>query len=195
MSHNEREFQGCRYNPLSKDFNTKYQSLFSIVPAEYTGNHEKLLKYICLMYDPKSPLITDTASIDTRKKIAAQYAGIEINEYTEKAIFELEDEFVIEAIDAFLKEHIHERLFYMIMGNEQTFYEYGKRLLQPVTNTIGKGEKDLLQAIAIKSKLSEDMAAINLRLENDYRRLYQDDTQLQKAVSKKRFTPEAQASK
>ena len=195
MTFNEKDFSGCKHNPLVKDFRAKYAELFNIVPISYEGDKEKLLKYICLMYDPKSPLIPDTASIDTRKRIAAQYAGYKLDEVALAPIFDLSSKIVVDVIDIFLKEHINERLAYMIFGNEQTFFEYGKRLLQPVKWDDDAKEKDLLSAITIKTKLSEDMAAINTRIESDYRKLYQDDSQLQKAVTKKKFTPEAYASK
>jgi hypothetical protein len=146
------------------------------------------------MYDPKSPLITDTASIDTRKRAAAQLAGFKMDEKQLELLFELKDEVVIEIIDIFLKEHINERLAYMIFANEQTFYEYGKRLLMPVKWDSEAKEKDLLSAITIKTKLSEDMANINMRLEKDIQKLYMDDTHLQKTITKKRFTPESYAN-
>lgn len=191
----EKNFTGCTFNPLIKDFRERYENLFEIVPVDFVGDKEKLLKYICLMYDPKSPLITDTASIDTRKRNAAQYAGYAIDEKGLNEIFELTNKHVIEVIDVFLRRHINERLAYMIFGNEQTFFEYGKRLLQPVEWKEDSKEKDLLSAIAIKTKLSEDMAAINARIEADYKRLYNNDAHLEKVVTKRAFTPEGFAAK
>jgi hypothetical protein len=194
MAYTEADFKSCKYNPLIKNFKEQYASLFKIIPKEYTGDKEALLRYVCLMYDPKSPLIKDSASIETRKRKAAQCSGFELNEDELEFLFELKDPCVIEVIDIFLRKHINERLAYMIFANEQTFYEYGKRLLQPVTDG-GNGEKGLLSSITIKTKLSEDMDAINARLENDIQKLYMGDAQLQKAVAKVKFTPEAFANK
>jgi len=193
MQYNEKDFSGCKYNPLTKDFAKKYSAVMECVSPEYEGDKEMLMRYVCLMYDYRSPLIRDTANVSTRQRIAAQYAGFKLNENELEQIFELTNPFVVTAVDIFLKNHIQERLAYMIFANEQTFYEYGKRLLQPVSSD--KGEKDLLSAIAIKTKLSEDMAAISLRIDNDYKRLYMDDSVLQKAVAANSFTPEFFAGK
>lgn len=192
MNYSITDFEGCKYNPLSKDFKTKYKELFNIVPGSFIGDKDKLLKYICLMYDPKSPLIQDSASIETRQRIAAQYAGYDLSEDKMDSIFSLEDYSIIETIDKFLKEHIHERLWYMICVNEQTFYEYGKRLFKPTNWDEATKE---LNAISIKSKLSEDMASINQRIESDYRLLYMEDSKLQKVATKKKFTPEGYSNK
>lgn len=201
MDFTEKDFSRCRFNPLLRDFKQKYPHLFEIIPSEYEGDRETLLKYICLMYDPHSPLISYTADIETRKRVAAQYAGFNLNEEQLKSLFDLEDVSVIDTIDLFLRRHIHERLAYMVFANEQTFYEYGKRLLIPVKWDEASGilkkekEKDILSAITIKSKLSEDMSAINERLEADEKKLYGEDPQLLKAVMKRKFTPEAYAQK
>lgn len=187
MTYTQSSFDNCKYNPLIKDFKTKYKELFKMVPDSFVGDSEKLLRYVCLMYDPKSPLIQDSASIEMRQRSAAQYAGYDLAENLE-SIFELSDLDIIDVIDTFLKVHIHERLWYMICVNERTFYEYGKRSFMPIKWDEGTKEQ---AAISIKTKLSEDMASINERIESDYRILYLDDIKLQKVVTKKRMTPES----
>jgi hypothetical protein len=77
----------------------------------------------------------------------------------------------------------------MICANEQTFFEYSKRMMKPVEEA-GAKEKDLMSAIAIKSKLSEDMDAINNRLDSYYDKLY-GDADLKNKVQKVRISPES----
>jgi hypothetical protein len=77
----------------------------------------------------------------------------------------------------------------MIVSSEQTFYEYQQKLLRPVTDA--DGDKNLLQATQIKSKLMQDCDDINARLESYYRRFYGDDEVLiNKSEGFRRFTPE-----
>ena len=80
----------------------------------------------------------------------------------------------------------------MITAREQTIYEYAERMLKPVDNKDMDKEKDLMSAIAIKSKLSEDMSRMNELLEQDYNKFFGDDAQLEEA-SKTRFTAESVA--
>lgn len=196
MAYDKSDFVACKYNPLEKDFAAKYPTLMECIPEGYTGNGEQLVKYVCLMYDPASRLIRDTSTMEQRKRMAAMYAGYDLADTSAiESLFELTDEVVVAVIDYFMKHEVRERLWYLIQGNEQTFYEYGKRLMMPVKWDAEAKEKDLLSAISIKTKLSEDMANILERLENDYRKLYADDTNLMKATAKKKFSPEQQASR
>jgi hypothetical protein len=61
--------------------------------------------------------------------------------------------------------------------------------MKPVDDKEAK-EKDLMSAIAIKSKLSEDMDAINNRLDSYYDKLY-GDADLKNKVQKVRISPES----
>ena len=77
----------------------------------------------------------------------------------------------------------------MYISNEQTFYEYQKKLLR---NVEGDRDKDVLQALQIKSKLMTDMDDINNRLESYLRALTGDDVQVARAIVKRRMiTPES----
>lgn len=174
----------------------KYPHLIRYVPEEYKGDAEKLLRYVCLVYDPQSKLIRDTSNYEVRKRTAAELAGYSAitkddNNLIDE-LLEMKDEEVIHVVDLFLKMEIKERLWYMIQGNEQTFYEYGKRLVTPIKwgNGINSKEKDEMSAIAIKTKLSNDMAVILEQLEKDYNKFYADDTQLIKVIAKRRYSPE-----
>lgn len=196
--YHKKDFAACKYNPLEEGFSIIYSDLMKCIPSEYEGDGEKLLKYVCLMYDPNSKLIRDTSSMEQRKRMAAQYAGYDLTEAGKEVIekiFELTDEAVVTVIDYFLKFEIKERLWYLIQGNEQTFHEYGKRLLMPITWDDKSKERDLLSATALKTKLSQDMTDILARLESDYQKFYAYDEDLLKVVAKKKFSPENQASR
>lgn len=195
MTFKESDFTGCKYNPLSEDFE---KSAGHFIEAIKYKDKVQLAKYIVLMYDPYSILRRHYTSIDQRQMMASQLAGMDMvkdRTYITENVFGLKSMEVIEAIDYFLKNEVKERLAYMIVANEQTFYEYGRRLMAPIDEEKAKGEKDFLSAIAIKTKLSEDMAAINERLEKDIAKFYEDDAKLIKVAAAKKFRPEDHATR
>ena len=75
----------------------------------------------------------------------------------------------------------------MIVSNEEVFYEYQSKLL---IKTEEDRDKDLLQALQIKSKIMSDMDVINDRLESYYGKLYQGDSELIAHVQLKNISPE-----
>jgi len=195
MTFNKSDFTACKYNPLADGFEERAAHFIEAIKYK---DKVQLAKYIVLMYDPYSVLRRHYTSIESRQLMAAQLAGMDMAKdrvYITENVFALKSMEVIEAIDHFLKTEVKERLAYMIVANEQTFYEYGRRLMAPIDEEKAKGEKDFLSAIAIKTKLSEDMAAINERLEKDIAKFYEDDAKLIKVAAATRFRPEDQATR
>jgi hypothetical protein len=143
------------------------------------------------MYDPNNPVVRENRDPLLRKKSCATLAGFDLikDEVFLDEIFNYTNEEIVEKTDRFLKEFVHIRLWSMICANEQTFFEYSKRMMKPVEEA-GAKEKDLMSAIAIKSKLSEDMDAINNRLDSYYDKLY-GDADLKNKVQKVRISPES----
>lgn len=186
MEYTLSSFATCMFNPLEKNITTKYPRLSTLQLSD-----ENLLRFILLMYDPASPLIRDFRDLPMRQQTAAALAGfsLETDEAILAELFTYQIEEVVTATDIFLKEFVHIRLWSMICANEQTFYEYAERLMLPIAKMSGKGDKDILQATAIKSKLSEDMDAIYNRLDGYYAKMY-DDSALKDKVQRKRITPE-----
>ena len=79
-------------------------------------------------------------------------------------------------VDEFLRKQ-NNRIWSMIVSNEQTFFEYQTKLLSPVE---GERDKDILQALQIKSKIMDDLNTINDRLDSYYMKLYGEDQELLK---------------
>jgi hypothetical protein len=189
MNYKIEDFSRCLFNPLEKNFLKKYEQLQSI------SSDERMMRYIAAMYDYNSPIVRDYRDMEFRKKCAASLAGYDLrkDETILAELTEFKGDVAITAIDKFLKEFIHSRLWYMICAREQTIYEYAKRMLKPVSEGENDKEKDLMNAISIKSKLSEDMAQMEKLLEQDYNKLYGNDDGLKKAATS-RFTPEDRAT-
>ena len=76
----------------------------------------------------------------------------------------------------------------MIIANEQAFYEYNMRVMMPVDGT---RDKDILQAVEIKTRIMTSQDEIYQRLQRYYRDISGGDTVLEESVKiRKRIRPE-----
>lgn len=158
------------------------------------GNYQspeanKVIRYCCFMYDSGTPFTSMFPDVLQRKQEVATYSGFEnIDNQIVKDIFSFTDNAFLEMVHGFLV-YQNNRVWSMIVSSEQTFFEYQQKLLRPVTDA--DGDKNLLQATQIKSKLMQDCDDINQRLENYYRKFYGDDELLaSKSEGFRRYTPE-----
>lgn len=174
----ESDFSKCLFNPFSEDVFKVYPRLLKIKEIA-TSIDNKLMKYIICVYDYRSPIVVNNRELKIRKQLAAELVGYDLTSQQAKEIFNIENDDILLAIDFFLKNFIHNRTWYMICSNESIFWEYGKRMLKPISETDESGkrlkEKDIISAMADKTKLSEDMQSIDDRLDAAYKKLYGDD--------------------
>lgn len=170
-----KEFEKCLFNPCEKDMFVSYPQLKKIQDISPLIDN-KLMKYIVCVYDYKSPIVINNRDLKVRKQVAAEFAGYDFLKNDISHIFNISVEYVMKAIDTFLKTFIHSRTWYMICCNENIFYEYGQRMLLPVATKDEGGkpmtEKALTETMVLKTKLSDDMASIDERLDAAYKRLY-----------------------
>jgi hypothetical protein len=159
---------------------------FKKILAAYKDLGPSIIKYMCYMYDQGSPMKRHFPELSQRKKECANISGVSANHAVEQSLFEMTSPLFLLAIDEFLKFQNH-RVWSMIVSNEEVFYEYQSKLL---IKTEEDRDKDLLQALQIKSKIMSDMDTINERLESYYDKLYQGDTELIAHVQLKNISPE-----
>lgn len=163
----------------------------------FTALHNKLgkkgaavIKYICYMYDQASPMKRHFPELIQRKLECSQLSGLIKYPELHQASMEFSSEMITMAIDEFLKFQ-NSRIWSMIVSNEEVFYEYQSKL---ILKTEADHDKDMLQALQIKSKIMNDMDVINQRLESYYDKLYQGDGELIEKVQIKNISPEEIAS-
>ena len=160
--------------------------------VRYEGEYKnKVIKYICYLYDPNSPLKEFfPICLDAKsRRLSSPVFNLDDNRFKDMviAMMSLKNEVVVVMIDEFLR-FVNNRVWSMIVSNEETFYEYQRKLLRNVT---ADRDKDLLQALQIKGKIMEDLDNINERLEKYYLKLYAGDEDLVKTItSRKSITPE-----
>ncbi len=172
------DFKKCLFNPIKEDLFSNYDQLH-VIKKINSAISDKLMKYIIAVYDFNSPIVYKNRDLKTRKQQGAEFAGYDLmNDGSINGIMNLEYDYVVEAVDVFLKQFIHNRIWYMISCNESIFWEYGKRMISPVKDSEdGKKmtEKAITEAMVLKTKLSEDMQSIDERLDASYKRLYGDE--------------------
>lgn len=190
----DREFSKMEFNP-----NTK-KGLYQLYPKleNILGkSDEKMVKYILLMYDIKSPLKDYYPDLQKRKEIAAVMAGYNMDKDDVTGLFEFkikddDNEYVpydelLNLTISYLK-YQNNWVWSMVVSNEQAFYEYNKRVMMPVD---GNRDKDILQAISIKTQIMTAQDEIYNRLQKYYKDMAGGDVDLEQAiVARKRMRPE-----
>ena len=181
------------FNPLSK------RELVSIYPKLKSAMgkvDDRMMRYVLLMYDMKSPLREFYPELDKRKQFAASMAGYDIDTEDVTSLFDFkikqDDEEVAydELLNLIIKylKYQNNYVWSMIVSNEQAFYEFNKRVMIPVD---GARDKDILQAVDIKNKLMDAQDVIVQRLQKYLRELTGEDEKLEQTITKrKRLRPE-----
>jgi len=182
------------YFPIhgAKDYR-KVRSVARLKTFKSLSLTEAQKKYIIYLYDKGSPLRSRQAnlSLNEQKVLAAELAGYSVDDPELDKLFTNEMDDVVAAINEVLRVQ-HSRLFSLICTNMELFYEYQGKLLEKTSSE--KGDKDLLQAMEVKSKLRKEMAAINEELDGYFLKFFGDDEKLEEK-SVDYFTPEGIADK
>lgn len=189
----DSHFSKMEFNPAVKKSLTTVHPKLKMVVGEVD---DKLLRYVLYMYDMNSPLREYYPELEKRKQFAASLAGFDLDKDDVTALFDFkikvgEEEVpydtLLDLIVKYLK-YQNNYIWSMIVGNEQAFYEFNKRVMIPVD---GARDKDILQAVDIKNKLMDAQDNIVQRLQKYLRELTGEDDQLEQAITKrKRLRPE-----
>lgn len=195
----ENDYLRMEFNPtVKKAVTVVYPKLKQIVGDV----NDKMLRYVLLMYDQNSPLREYYPELGKRKNFAASIAGYDLDKDDVTELFDFktkneEDEYVpcdemLELIMKYLK-YQNNWIWSMIVSNEQAFYEFNQRVMMPVD---GSRDKDILQAINIKTQIMQSQDDIAQRLKKYIRELSGGDEQLEDSIIKrKRLSPESQAKR
>lgn len=186
----DKEFAILEFNPTNKrEMLASYPKLKKI----FGSGEDMMIRYVILMYDVNSPLRHHYPELGKRKEFAASIAGYDLLKDNVASLFEfkLNDEPYDELLNLIIKylKYQNNWIWSMIVSNEQAFYEYNQRVMMPVE---GNKDKDILQAISIKTHIMESQDEIYQRLQKYYRELSGGDDQLQESITtRKRLRPEA----
>lgn len=185
----DREYSRMEFDPtVKKNLTTVYPKLNDIVGS----GDDKMLRYVILMYDVNSPLRQHYPELGKRKEFAASMAGYDLmkDDVTTLFDFKINDEPYEELLDMIIRylKYQNNWVWAMIVSNEQAFFEYNRRVMMPVE---GSKDKDILQAINIKTQIMTSQDEIYQRLQKYYRDLSGGDSNLEEAITiRKRLRPE-----
>lgn len=185
----EREYKRMEFDPtVKKSLTIQYPKLKEIIGS----GDDKMMRYVLLMYDVNSPLRQHYPELGKRKEFAASIAGYDLMKDNVVSLFDFKindepHEELLDMIMSYLK-YQNNWVWSMIVSNEQAFYEYNRRVMMPVE---GNRDKDILQAINIKTQIMTSQDEIYQRLQKYYRDLSGGDGTLEEAITiKKRLRPE-----
>ena len=185
----DKDFSIIEFNPLNKKpMLASYPKLKEILGS----GDDKMIRYVILMYDVSSPLRHHYPELGKRKEFAASLAGYDLMKDDVTGLFEfrIDDEPYEELLDMIMRylKYQNNWVWSMIVSNEQAFYEYNRRVMMPVE---GNRDKDILQAINIKTQIMTSQDEIYQRLQKYYRELSGGDEKLQEEITvRKRLRPE-----
>lgn len=189
----EKEYNKMEFNPtVKKSLTAEYPKLKEIVGDV----DDRMIRYIILMYDVSSPLRQHYPELGKRKEFAASISGYDLVKDDVTCLFDFKikvnDEYepyeeLLNLIIKYLK-YQNNWVWTMIISNEQAFFEYNKRVMMPVE---GSRDKDILQAISIKTQIMTSQDEIYQRLQKYYKDLSGGDSNLEEAITiRKRLRPE-----
>jgi len=186
-----REYQSMEFNPMcKKDMMVEYPKLKEIMKGEGT---DREIRYLILMYDVHSPLKKHYPDLVKRKQFAASLAGYDLMKEKMEGLFDFKNDLgipndsLLNVVISYLK-YQNNWVWTMIVSNEQAFYEYNKRVMMPVD---GERDKDILQAITIKTQIMAAQDDIYQRLRRYYKDLTGGDENLDELImTNKRLRPE-----
>ena len=204
MAYLEKDFKGCIVNPLQKNLVENNPKLKRIIPdVLYIKNEEgeiqelivskneaeNILRYIIVMYDPKSPVTRAEKDLMKRKELAATVSGLkDTDDYLEQ-IFSCSHPLIVPLAVSYLMDFVKSKEWAAICAFESTFWESIKKLMEPIN---GKDSKAELESVEKKSKIKNEVDADILRLEQYYLKFFGDDKALEEKA-KPKLTPEGMA--
>jgi hypothetical protein len=200
MSYTEKDFRRCLLNPFSKDKLINHNSLELVWKVEMEEDdiwtdvsRETLIRYIIALYDPESPLLKEP-SLEQRKTDAALIAGYKLdkdNVFLENELYSCKNNYAVHVIARYMQLR-KSRQFAGLMADEQTYWEFIRRLLEPISKD-GK-DRDIMSALDIKTKLSSAKEELDARLTANWKKFFADDEDVVKSATMLNiFTPETMA--
>lgn len=165
---NDKDFDTLTYNVMKYkgDVNllAKFPTLGSIDSfRQYSGDTNKVVRYIVLCYDKGSPILARYQQDDTKRKVlAAQYAGYDTNgeglfdddvDYMMKCMNKETNGMIIDFIRTFNDPH-----WALLMAGIESYYQ---KLRQIMDADSYDGKRDVFQVEETKGKLfkqAQDMS-------------------------------------
>jgi hypothetical protein len=181
------------FNPLvKKDMLKAHPRLGEIVGEREVAHLDLILRYVCIMYDPKSPVIIQEKDLNYRKQVSAELAGFNQPDDEEflQELFAAKIDWATVIIMRFLMRFVRERKWALICALEFKYWEGVARIMKPVEKGLGGKDWDELKSIQIKATIADEAVKDIARLDTLYKEFYGEDSELENAARNHRMTPE-----
>lgn len=187
----EKDFSNLQFNPLTKKkILDTYPKLIEIVSNEWVKEPDidNILRYVILVYDPKSTLVITEKDLNYRKGIGAELAGLntEDEEYIQ-SIYSFSNPAVLDIACRYLVRFARSKEWAAICAFEYKFWESIRKTMQPIKDGTNKEELDAVQK---KAAISDEIDKDIKRLEAYYKTFFGEDADLE-LKAKSRVTPES----
>jgi hypothetical protein len=196
MTYTQKHFEQCLFNPLILDrMVSAYPVLYEIVPKELDSEPalDGLLRYVILVYDPKSPLVVNERDLNYRKGTAAELAQIKLlDEIATEALYNCAYPGLLDLTCKYLVRFAKSKEWAAICAYEYKFWEAIRLIMQPIA--ADKSDREQLDAANKKDVLSASIDEGLTKLDQYYKAFFGGDDELEKKA-KKRLTPELMARK
>jgi hypothetical protein len=190
MHYKKKDFAGCMFNPLTEEpMLDAHPRLKEVITPEMSKDDQldKLIRYVIMIYDPKSILIFNERDINYRKGVAAQLAGFDLDnrEYL-TGVYHCNLKYVVDLIIKYLTRFVKSKEWAAICAFESAYWESITKVIEPIS---GKNSRDILTSVQIKAAIKDEIEKDIARLEKLYHKfLGEDDNLIQKAT--RRVSPE-----
>lgn len=193
MIYLKEHFEKCSFNPLVETSMIKtYPKLAQIVEMKWMqdNNLEKILKYVIMVFDPKSPLMS-ISSLQERKRVAFDICGIsKIGEDDKKNISENSyNEILPELIIRYLINFPRSRDWAILCVLENKFWETVNILMLPLSESGDK--KGLLGASESKSKIIENLKNDQKDIDYYFKTIFGEDGDIEKLARRIPISPQS----
>lgn len=187
MTYKQADFKNCQFNPLvDQPMLDVYPKLSEIVDSEWHDEFlDSILRYMIMVYDPKSPLISYERDLNYRKDTAILLAKIE-NEDLAAAIINSTHTYSPALFIKYLMRFARSKEWAAICAFESSFWESIKEVIEPIS---GKNSREKLDSVQKKAAIKEEIEKDIRRLDQLYRTFFGEDEELQ-IKAKRRLTPE-----
>lgn len=190
MIYKKKDFANCQFNPLAdQPILTEYPKFNEIILPEWVDEPQldNIIRYVIMVYDPKSILVYNERDLNYRKGIAAELASFDLaDEEFMATIYNSSHAFIAELILKFLMRFAKSKEWAALCAFEFAFWESIQMILEPIS---GKNNKEELDAVQKKATIKDELDKDIRRLESYFKAFCGEDNDLLDKA-RKRITPE-----
>lgn len=187
MIYKKQDFNNCAFNPLAEDpILSVYPKLTEIVDPDWRDEYlDSILRYMIMVYDPKSPLVFNERDLNYRKGIALELIHMD-DETVAEAIVNSTHKYSPALIIHYLRRFARSKEWAAICAFDSSYWESIKEVMEPIE---GKNSREKLDSVQKKAVIKQEIIEDIKRLDMLYRTFFGEDEELMNK-NKRRLTPE-----